>query len=97
MATDESRRGPREPTPRAGPPRAALPSGQERFRVETTDQAIALVASVPLNDEPWQPFGEGEVIAIRGGEIAGRRIPADDQTCVSSQEIDQFEAKSRLA
>ncbi len=34
MATDESRRGPREPTPRAGPPRAALPSGQERFRGE---------------------------------------------------------------
>lgn len=94
-------------TSRADPPglvRLVLhcPPGKSGFAasglsVETTDQAIALVASVPLNDEPWQPFGEGEVIAIRGGEIAGRRIPADDQTCVSSQEIDQFEAKSRLA
>ncbi|RPJ01459.1 MAG: class II glutamine amidotransferase [Chloroflexi bacterium] len=81
-------------TSRVGPPglvylQRHCPRGEAGFAVsglsiEGVDQAIALVASVPLNDEPWQPFTDGEVIAIRGGEIAGRRIPADDQTCVSS-------------
>ncbi len=47
--------------------------------IEAVDQAVALVASVPLNDEPWQPFTEGEVIAMRKGEIAGRRLPAGVQ------------------
>jgi glutamine amidotransferase len=52
--------------------------------IETADQAVALLASVPLSDEPWQPFGEGEVIAIRKGEIAGRRIPDGVQPCTNS-------------
>jgi glutamine amidotransferase len=47
-------------------------------------QSVALLASVPLTDEPWHALGEGEVIAIRGGEIAGRRSPAEAQSCASS-------------
>lgn len=41
--------------------------------VTVTGQAIALVASVPLSAEPWQPMKEGEVIVFRAGRIAGRR------------------------
>ena len=32
-------------------------------------QELALVASVPLTDEPWEPISEGEVIALRQGFI----------------------------
>ncbi|MBI4194270.1 MAG: class II glutamine amidotransferase [Betaproteobacteria bacterium] len=38
------------------------------------DQTVALLASVPLSDESWQPLGEGEVIALRNGEIAERHV-----------------------
>jgi glutamine amidotransferase len=52
--------------------------------IEGAQQTVVLLASVPLTDEPWHSFEEGEVIAIRGGEIAGRRIPAEAQSCTSS-------------
>ena len=39
-------------------------------------QQMALVASVPLtDDEPWEPLGEGEVIALQQGLVQAR-IPA---------------------
>lgn len=34
-----------------------------------------LVASVPLTDDSWQPMVEGELIAIRAGELLERWIP----------------------
>ena len=39
-------------------------------------QELALVASVPLTDEPWEPLGEGEVIALRKGLVWARRLAA---------------------
>lgn len=41
--------------------------------IQSTNQSVALVASVPLNDEAWSGFAEGEVIALRNGEIVARR------------------------
>ena len=35
--------------------------------IHSPDQSVALVASVPLNDEPWTALEEGEVIAFRDG------------------------------
>ena len=35
-------------------------------------QEMTLVASVPLTGEPWQPVGEGVVLALRGGRVAER-------------------------
>jgi glutamine amidotransferase len=35
----------------------------------TTVQRMILLASVPLTDESWKPMPEGEVIAVRHGEI----------------------------
>lgn len=32
-------------------------------------QELALIASVPLSDEPWRAFGEGEIVIVRNGEV----------------------------
>lgn len=37
-----------------------------------TAQEVALVASVPLSDEAWQPLPEGEVLALREGRVVAR-------------------------
>lgn len=42
--------------------------------VKADDQAIALVASVPLSEDPWQAMKEGEVYAFRAGRIEDRRL-----------------------
>jgi predicted glutamine amidotransferase len=34
-------------------------------------QDIVLLASVPLTDENWQPFGEGEIVAVEHGMLVG--------------------------
>lgn len=36
-------------------------------------QELVLVASVPLTDEPWEPIGEGEVIALTQGLVWERK------------------------
>jgi glutamine amidotransferase len=59
--------------------------------VEGARQSVLLLASVPLTDESWQALGEGEVMAIRAGEIAGRRIAAGARTCARSGEMDTVE------
>lgn len=41
-------------------------------------QELALVASVPLTDEPWEPIGEGTVIALARG-VVWVRSPATQQ------------------
>ena len=38
-------------------------------------QELALVASVPLTDEPWEPLDEGEVVALTDG-VVWDRLPA---------------------
>ena len=39
----------------------------------TVQQSLTLVASAPLTDEAWRPLAAGEVLAIRRGEIIGKR------------------------
>ena len=41
-------------------------------------QRVALVSTVPLNDKPWQPLAEGELLAIEEGQIVAR-------TCLPSR------------
>jgi len=38
-------------------------------------QQVVLLASVPLTGEPWQPLDEGQVVAARGGQVAGKLSP----------------------
>ena len=42
-------------------------------------QALALIASVPLTDEPWVPIREGEVVALRQG-LVWARLPVSSAT-----------------
>ena len=42
-------------------------------------QALALVASVPLTDEPWEPISEGEVVALTQGLVRAR-MPVSSAT-----------------
>lgn len=41
--------------------------------VDAADQAVALVASVPLSAEPWQAMAEGEVTVFRAGRVVATR------------------------
>ena len=43
--------------------------------IESGDQQVTLVASVPLSDEAWQPLAEGELVVLRRGDIV-RRVRA---------------------
>ena len=56
--------------------RLVCPAGSEAALVrdcksadENAAQRLILLASVPLTEEPWTPMPEGEVIAVRQGEI----------------------------
>jgi len=50
---------------------ALVPSG---VSIDSTgsEQRIVLLASVKLTDEPWQPLDEGEVLAVRNGNVIAR-------------------------
>lgn len=40
------------------------------------ERSAVFIASVPLTDEPWRPLSEGEVLAVRSGEVLESRLPA---------------------
>jgi glutamine amidotransferase len=42
-------------------------------RLETVQQALTLIASVPLTDESWEVLAPGELLAVRAGSIIERR------------------------
>jgi glutamine amidotransferase len=37
------------------------------------EQEVALVASVPLSAEPWEPLAEGEIVVLREGRVVSKR------------------------
>ncbi len=44
----------------------------EGLAIAGGNQHVILAASVPLTDEAWQPFAEGEIVVAREGEIVSR-------------------------
>ncbi len=38
------------------------------------DQHVALLASVPLSSEPWEPLREGELVVLREGRVVLRQL-----------------------
>ena len=38
-------------------------------------RTVQCVASVPLTNEAWRPLAEGELLAVRGGELLATRLP----------------------
>jgi predicted glutamine amidotransferase len=55
------------------PPSGATITGNG-LTVNAADQAVALIASVPLSAERWQEMAEGAVTMFRAGRIAARRF-----------------------
>lgn len=52
-------------------------AGLEIGSSDGEQQCVFLAASVPLTDEAaWQALGEGELVAVRSGEIVRRARPA---------------------
>ena len=47
----------------------------EGLSIENNDQQIGLIASVPLTDEHWMPFAEGEIIGMVAGQVIVRQLP----------------------
>ena len=43
--------------------------------VAQAEQAVVWIASVPLTDDGWRPLAEGEVLAVRDGEVLSSRLP----------------------
>ena len=41
----------------------------------SAEQEVALLASVPLSREPWEPLAEGEIVALREGRVVRRVRP----------------------
>jgi glutamine amidotransferase len=38
-------------------------------------QEVLLIASVPLTEENWRPFAEGELVAVSAGQVVGGMMP----------------------
>ena len=39
-------------------------------------QSVVWIASVPLTGDDWRPLAEGEMLAVRDGEVLSSRLPA---------------------
>ena len=37
-------------------------------------RSVVWIASVPLTDDDWRPLAEGEVVAVRGGEVLSSQL-----------------------
>ena len=60
------------------PEQEAVDLSESGITVAPFAQQMALVASVPLTEEDWQPIPEGEVIALTNGLVrAHAKAPAD--------------------
>lgn len=51
------------------PPGAPASSSQAGVAIKDGETSALFVASVPLTQEAWQPMGEGELLAVRAGEV----------------------------
>lgn len=49
------------------------PDHQAGVAVAQEERGSLLIASVPLNNEDWKPLAEGELVAVRHGELLERR------------------------
>jgi glutamine amidotransferase len=51
------------------PPAEPASSCQAGVAIKNGERSALFVASVPLTEEAWQPMGEGELLAVRAGEV----------------------------
>jgi predicted glutamine amidotransferase len=55
-------------------PAEPAPAHEAGVAVEHGNSAALFIASVPLTDEVWQPLCEGELMAVRDGEVLATRV-----------------------
>jgi glutamine amidotransferase len=55
------------------PPVDPSPERQGGVSISDGERAVVCIASVPLNDEAWRPLAEGELLAVRRGEVLATR------------------------
>jgi glutamine amidotransferase len=51
------------------PPVALPPEGTGGVAIAGAERAVTCIASVPLSGEGWRPLAEGELVAVRRGEV----------------------------
>lgn len=51
------------------PPANPSPDRHGGLAIDPVDQTVVLIASVPLTEEAWRPLAEGELLAVRAGEV----------------------------
>ncbi|RYF17888.1 MAG: class II glutamine amidotransferase [Comamonadaceae bacterium] len=51
------------------PPIAMAPEGTGGVAIAGAERAVTCIASVPLSADGWRPLAEGELVAVRNGEI----------------------------
>ena len=54
-------------------PADSLPKQQAGVSIAQEERVSLLIASVPLTDEAWQPMPEGELVAVRDGQLIATR------------------------
>ena len=57
-------------------PADSLPDRLAGVSLAHGDSAAVFVASVPITDEAWRPLQEGELLAVRDGEVIASRLAA---------------------
>ncbi|MDO8456016.1 MAG: class II glutamine amidotransferase [Burkholderiaceae bacterium] len=57
-------------------PTNTSPDQHGGLAINPVGQAVVLIASVPLTDEAWRPLAEGELLAVRAGEVLEIQTPA---------------------
>jgi predicted glutamine amidotransferase len=57
-------------------PADPAPDDQGSVSIAQEERSVVWVASVPLTDDDWRPLAEGEVVAVRGGEVLSSQLPA---------------------
>ena len=58
------------------PPAEPAPDLSGGVSIAQAEQTVVWIASVPLTDDAWRPLAEGEVLAVRDGEMLATVLAA---------------------
>ena len=58
------------------PPAEPTPERSGGVSIAQAEQTVVWIASVPLTEDAWRPLAEGEVLAVRDGEVLGTLLAA---------------------
>jgi glutamine amidotransferase len=59
-------------------PADPTPDRHAGVSIENGERSALFIASVPLTDEAWQPMAEGELLAVRAGEVLMSRLATQE-------------------